>query len=315
MYEFVQTPASHLKGAGCPKCAGNYRLSHDDFSERLREKHGDEIYVLNKYVRSNTPMQAVHICGHRWEVSASKLINKGTGCPKCVNASRTFSEEEFDAKLFEKHSGEIKRLDPYINTKIPINFKHIECGNIYRVEPRNALRHGCHACAGRKTNEEFLEELCSVHGNEITMLSEYQTQRTKVQVQHICGLSWWTMPSDLVGKAHGCPRCNSSKGNKAIDQYLSNLGIDFVREKRFADCKDKIPLPFDFFLPDYSLLIEYDGAQHFQSIAFWGGERGLRDRQRKDSIKNKWAEGSQYTLFRIRFDENVIEKLDEILSD
>ena len=39
----------------------------------------------------------------------------------------------------------------------------------------------------------------------------------------------------------------------------------------FNDCKRKNKLRFDFYLPKYNVLIEYDGMQHFKPIIFFGG--------------------------------------------
>lgn len=42
-------------------------------------------------------------------------------------------------------------------------------------------------------------------------------------------------------------------------------------QKRFADCRTKVSLPFDFYLPSYNLIIEADGNQHYSSSRkAWG---------------------------------------------
>ena len=47
-----------------------------------------------------------------------------------------------------------------------------------------------------------------------------------------------------------------------------NNNIEFKKEKKFKDCKDKYQLPFDFYLPQYNLCIEFDGEQHFNPSSF-----------------------------------------------
>lgn len=39
-----------------------------------------------------------------------------------------------------------------------------------------------------------------------------------------------------------------SKGERQIKEFLLNNSINFIQEKRFEDCRDKNPLPFDFYL-------------------------------------------------------------------
>jgi hypothetical protein len=53
---------------------------------------------------------------------------------------------------------------------------------------------------------------------------------------------------------------------------LTENNIPFEREKRFASCKDKTYLPFDFFV-DNKYLIEFDGMQHFEEISFFDSQK------------------------------------------
>lgn len=52
----------------------------------------------------------------------------------------------------------------------------------------------------------------------------------------------------------------------------------------------------------------------FKAIDFWGGEVGLRERQTRDLIKDKWAHENSKRLYRIRYDEDVIRRLEVMLS-
>ena len=55
-------------------------------------------------------------------------------------------------------------------------------------------------------------------------------------------------------------------------EFLEKNLIEFKREFKFKHCKDILPLPFDFFLPNLNVCIEYDGLQHFKPIKRYGGE-------------------------------------------
>lgn len=59
---------------------------------------------------------------------------------------------------------------------------------------------------------------------------------------------------------------------------------------------------YDFYLPDYNTLIEYDGIQHFKNVPYFdkGGE-SLKSRKARDAIKNKYAEDNGYNLLRIPY--------------
>jgi len=49
------------------------------------------------------------------------------------------------------------------------------------------------------------------------------------------------------------------------------LDIEYIKQKRFEKCRNKLPLPFDFYLPNENICIEYDGIQHFKPIDYFGG--------------------------------------------
>lgn len=82
--EFLQTPASHLNGCGCPFCGGNIKDTTETFIEKAKNVHGDEYdYSKVEYVNSQTPIKI--ICqkhGEFWQ-SPNNHISKKYGCPKC----------------------------------------------------------------------------------------------------------------------------------------------------------------------------------------------------------------------------------------
>ena len=71
------------------------------------------------------------------------------------------------------------------------------------------------------------------------------------------------------GHTRSCGCNNRSKYEEFIHDYLSSLHIYFEEEKRFSDCrnsKGSDMLPFDFYIPEQNILIEYDGQHHFEPI-------------------------------------------------
>ena len=108
-----------------------------------------------------------------------------------------------------------------------------------------------------------------------------------------------------------CPICNSSNGEQRISYILNNLGITYKIQYRFSDCKgDNKTLPFDFYIEDKNILIEYDGIQHFEPIDFFGGKEGFEKQQKYDNIKNQYCKDNNIKLIRIPYFEfSNIEKL------
>lgn len=138
---------------------------------------------------------------------------------------------------------------------------------------------------------------------------------------HICGYEWTTSPSHRINDMSGCPSCahKMSKGERCIHNYLNDNNVVYVQEKRFNDCRDKQPLPFDFYLPDYNTCIEYDGEQHRKPIKFnqkTTDEKALEQfltLQRHDEIKNNYCQQHQITLVRISDYNNIQCVLDSII--
>ena len=86
--EFWQTPSSHLKGCGCPKCSADnlrerYTSTKEEFIEKAHEVHKEKYdYSKVKYVNCET--KVCIICpehGEFWQKPVSHT--QGCGCPKC----------------------------------------------------------------------------------------------------------------------------------------------------------------------------------------------------------------------------------------
>ena len=63
-------------------------------------------------------------------------------------------------------------------------------------------------------------------------------------------------------------RFRSSGENKIVQVLLLN-NIEFSREFSFADCinpKTRHRLRFDFYLPQYNILVEFQGPHHYKPV-------------------------------------------------
>lgn len=80
---FLQTPANHLNGRGCPKCGGNGKLTASEFIKRAREVHSDK-YNYSKVEYVNSKKEVCIICPKHGKFlqRPSDHLN-GRGCPKC----------------------------------------------------------------------------------------------------------------------------------------------------------------------------------------------------------------------------------------
>lgn len=136
-----------------------------------------------------------------------------------------------------------------------------------------------------------------------------------------CG-KYYDVPLNNLTRGHtrSCGCNNRSKYEEFIHNYLLSLHIYFEEEKRFSECrnsKGSDMLPFDFYIPKYNILIEYDGQHHFEPIKGWGGEEKFKLTQENDEIKNKYCEEKNIRLLRIPYTdskEDIITKINYFMS-
>ena len=117
-----------------------------------------------------------------------------------------------------------------------------------------------------------------------------------------------------------CAKCSAtiSKGEFAIKEYLNDNNVSFEMQYRFNDCRAKIPLPFDFYIPDLNTCIEYDGAGHFKPIPRGGiteseAEEVLNGIKQRDEIKTDYCNNHDIKLIRIPYWE--YDSIDTILNN
>ena len=101
-----------------------------------------------------------------------------------------------------------------------------------------------------------------------------------------------------------------------IIKILQKEKIKFQREKTYPDLKSGY-YRFDFFLPQYNLLIEVDGAQHYKfSKIFHKKRQDFLKAQERDRKKNSYALSHNILLYRIPYFEiENINTFQDILQD
>ena len=53
----------------------------------------------------------------------------------------------------------------------------------------------------------------------------------------------------------------------------------------------------------------------FHLLIFGGGQKGLKERVIRDTIKTNWAKKNNYVLYRIAYNENITRSLDKITKN
>lgn len=208
------------------------------------------------------------------ERSFSKLKNSMFGCKECMKEyTRENGRNVFIKDITEKFKNEeINILNTYFDKKLQqrmfsfICNKHLQYGEqVHNMSNLDKIKTPCKYCSNnfRRTMEYFKEKLFDVN-DTILVSGEYVNNKTNVNCEClICGSKWKATPDNLLNKHTGCPVCKKSKGELRIAKYLKSKSISFSAQYTFKDCKNIRPLPFDFYLLSYNILIEYQGSQHY----------------------------------------------------
>lgn len=99
-----------------------------------------------------------------------------------------------------------------------------------------------------------------------------------------------------ISSGKWCPKC-TNKTEAMIIKKLEKNNINFIYQYKIDWCKNKTYLPYDFYLPDYNIILECDGRQHFVDIKKWKSSYKLQ--QLKDAYKMKCANQNGINFIRI----------------
>lgn len=228
---FEMTPSGFLAGHRCHTCNGGIKKTYDKFVVEFYQLAKDEYTLLSNYVNNSTKVLIRHnTCNHEWRVQPSSFL-QGTRCPKCAGKMKK-TTEQFKKEVFEQVKNEYTVLGEYVNANTKIFMKHNVCDHEYEVTPSKFINTGrrCPNCnkKKKKTNEQFLEEIINLVGNEYEALDEYKNATTKILIRHnTCGYEWKTTPSNFT-KGKRCPSCagNARKTTEIFKKEVHDLIYD-----------------------------------------------------------------------------------------
>lgn len=140
---------------------------------------------------------------------------------------------------------------------------------------------------------------------------EYKHYKSKLVFRCKCGKEFKTTWDSF--KSSGKQTCNTcskqqSKAERKIELYLCENNIEFISEYRFDDCRYKNTLPFDFYIPELNLCMEYDGEFHYRDTKI----HNVVLQQARDTIKDSYCLEKGIRLVRIPYYE--LKNLNTILN-
>lgn len=172
--DFIKTPATHLRGQGCPECTKinlrkKFAKTTEQFIEDAKKVHGDK-YDYSKVEYKNKETKVTIICPIHGEFQQTPSNHlSGYGCNECGHESSNASKLK-DQELFIKECKEVHG-DRYDYSKVEYNGNKnkiciicSEHGEFYQ-NPHDHLynKSGCPICGRlqasnthRKSNKAFI---------------------------------------------------------------------------------------------------------------------------------------------------------------
>lgn len=89
----------------------------------------------------------------------------------------------------------------------------------------------------------------------------------------------------------------SSQHERNASMFLDLNNIKYEFQKKFVDLIDKSYLSYDYYLPEYNLLLEVNGGYHYVLSGHSNSEEILERNKLHDEIKANYAEEHNYTYF------------------
>ena len=256
--------------------------------------------------------------GYKYSVTPSSLkaqiFNKSR--PSKFDSRNPYSIENISVFLkINNRSIALLPNQQYVKITKTLKFKCLVCpaDENYFEKPIIKItsdNEGCPYCSGKKVGKYNNLEFCS---KEIAQEWDYQKNNlTPSEVSDGSpNKAWWICPrcnegyfSQIYKRTHegrSCPRCKESHLEKKITNILKSYNIEFVPEKRFSDCRDLLPLPFDFYLMEYNLLCEAQGKQHYGAYKLFGGEKQFHIQKNHDNIKKAYCGDNNIRLLEIPY--------------
>jgi hypothetical protein len=315
---FKQRPDCHINGQGCKICSGR-KSNTANFILKAKVIYGD-LYNYDKSVYINNSTKVEIGCKkHGFFMQTPQSHYKSKGCHYCKSNSKS-NTNEFILKAITVHEDlyDYNNVD-YKGTHTKVEIKCKKHG-IFKQTPVTHLNgNGCGICSGniKSNSQEFILKAKAIHGDLYDYRNvNYINNSTKIEIgckKH--GIFKQTPAKHL--KNQGCGNCNLSKGELLIKKWLDNNNISYEQQKKFPDCKNKQKLSFDFYLKQYSTLIEFQGVQHYKPVNYWKGMQGLVLQQFNDKIKKEYVNNNGYTLLEINHEldnQQIIEILTKTIQ-
>lgn len=286
------------------------------FIEKSKSIHGDKYYYHKvKYTNNKNKVELICKDHGSFYTRPDCHLSKKYGCPYCGIKKRSdvLKNKNWLINCIEVHGDKYDYSNViYVNSKTKVEIICREHGPfLMKLNAHIVQKQNCPKCYRVFNTEDFIKKSTKVHnGLYDYSKSIYINARKKIIVVCKNHNEFKIMPY-LHLQGQGCNKCKFSKGEIKISNLLKEKNIKHETQYRFDDCLNINKLPFDFYLPERRICIEYDGEQHFKPIEYFGGIESFNKLKERDKIKNDYCLSNSIKLIRIPF--NKYDEIENIL--
>lgn len=300
------------------------RLTKEEFIKRARKVHGNK-YLYNKTIYIGNRKHVTITCpihGDFNQIAQSHLM--GHGCRMCANEKLKKSTDGFisDARKVHGDRYGYEKVD-YTDCRNKVCITCYKHGDFWQMANAHLQGEGCPQCAHeeytnkkRKPIEEMLYSFKCVHGEtyDYSLINKETYKNSHTPVPILCkehGV-FIQRPSHHL-KGMGCPQCKKSLGENRIKLFLENINVLYVQQYKIINenlfCQQK-KMFVDFYLPQQNVIIEFNGAQHYVSVDYFGGDNTFEKQQKRDLALRQYCKEHKIKLIEIPYSEySNIEKV------
>jgi hypothetical protein len=256
------------------------------------------------------PKRQCNKCGRKRtkETKRNNNLNFDKPVITCEYISNYLKENGYTCKLISTE---------YINCDSKLEFE-CECGNHFFASWSNIKKMSglCKKCAMSQISHEDYVKRISKYLDRFELMSRYESSEKEVCFRcKKCNSIIRQRAKHTYERGIYCHCCDGTKGEQYISNYLLIKKINFISQYKFEDCKNINSLPFDFYLPDYNVCIEYQGVQHYKPVDYFGGEESYNEQVFRDNIKRQYCRDNNIILLEISYKDlnNIEDVLDSTL--
>ncbi len=277
----------------------------------IYDNDGDCSVVSERY--SNDAIELKCKCGNIYTVSLTNLLRtRQFTCSSCGKKRAGIKHRKDDIYLSAVEDAGLQIIEEYVGCKHHY-YMLTNDGYYIKSSPYN-IRLGADYMVTvfderNKYSIDNMRHWIKLNCPDVELLSyKYTGAKDVYRFRCSCGNEFMTNWQYFRNSTFRCPVCSNriSTFELKTRNWLDENNIKYEAEKVFIDCRDKLPLRFDFFLPDNNVIIEADGEQHFRPISYGGiskemAELNFASAQRRDKIKDDYCANNGIKMIRISY--------------